>query len=105
MHRVFHFSTQQYDLRTTMKLRALVAGLHLQVHFLDQSIHDEEQRADIFDIEDVAYPTLARNLRARRDNLLVTIRVLETRMAEADHEGQIDRWQSSRSAGAVNLGG
>jgi hypothetical protein len=82
MHRVFHFSTQLNGLRTTMKLRALVADLHSQVHFLDQGIHDEERRTGMFDVADFAYPILARTLRARRDNLLATIRVLESHMAE-----------------------
>ena len=65
-----------------MKLRPLIADLHLQVHFLDQGIHDEEQRTGIFDVADVTYPMLARTLRARRDNLMATIRVLESHMGE-----------------------
>jgi hypothetical protein len=84
MHRVFHFSTQLNDLRTTMKLRALVADLRSQVHFLDQGIHDEERRTGMLDVADFAYPILARTLRARRDNLLATIRVLESHMAETE---------------------
>ena len=84
MHPASHFRTQLNDLRVTMKLRALVADLHSQVHFLNKGIHDEEQRTGIFDVSNVAYPILARTLRARRDNLFATIRVLESRMAEAD---------------------
>jgi hypothetical protein len=76
--------TPPNDLRATVKLRALIADPHLQVRFLDQGIHDEEQRTGIFDVATVAYSTLARNQRARRDNLLVTIRMLEEQMAETE---------------------
>jgi hypothetical protein len=84
MQPISHFRTQLNDLCATMKLRALVADLRLQAHFLDQGIDDEEQRTGIFDVSNFAYPILARTLGARRDNLLATIRVLESRMAEAD---------------------
>jgi hypothetical protein len=79
-----HFKTRLNDLHTTMKPRALVSDLHLQVHFLDRDIHDEEQRTGILDLANIAYPILARTLRARRDNLLATIRMLENRMTETD---------------------
>jgi hypothetical protein len=84
MHSISHFKTRLNDVRATMKQRALVVDLHLQVHFLDRDIHDEEQRTGIFDLANVAYPILARTLRARLDNLLATIRVLESHMAETD---------------------
>jgi hypothetical protein len=83
-----HFRTPLNDHRATMKLvklRALVADLHSQVHLLDQGIHDEEQRTGMFDVANFAYPILARTLRARRDNLLATIRVLRGRMTDSDH--------------------
>ena len=51
-----HFKTRLNDLRTTMKLRALVSDLHSQVHFLDRGIHDEEQRTGILDLANIAYP-------------------------------------------------
>ena len=88
MHKMTHFRTQLNDHRTTMKLvklRALVADLHSQVHFLDQGIHDEEQRTGMFDVADFAYLILARTLRARRDNLLATIGLLRGRMTDSDH--------------------
>jgi hypothetical protein len=80
MHPPSHFRTQLIDLRATVKLRVLVADLHLQVHFLDQGVNDEERRMGIFDVANVAYPILARTLKARRDNLLATIRVPGGRM-------------------------
>lgn len=76
------FETRSDDLRATVKLRALVADLQLRCEVLDKDIHDEEQRTGILDVTSVAYPTLARNLRTRRDNLLATIRVLESHLGE-----------------------
>jgi hypothetical protein len=87
MHLISRYETQpddRRDLRATMKLRALVADLHLRAQVLDTDIHDEEQRTGIFDVANVAYSILAQNLRARRDNLLATIRVLESHLPETD---------------------
>ena len=82
MHLIPRYETQPEDISATMKLRALVADLHSRVQVFDTDIHDEEQRTNIFDTASVAYPTLARNLRARRDNLLTTIRMLESHLPE-----------------------
>ncbi len=84
MHQVSRFKTRLNDLHATIKLRTLLADLHSQVQFLDACIRDEEQRTKIFDVANVAYPTLARNLRLRRDNILATIKVLESHLAETD---------------------
>jgi hypothetical protein len=84
VHPISRYDTRSNDLRATMKLRALVADLRLRTQVLDTDIHDEEQRASILDVANVAYPILARNLRARRDNLLATIKVLESHLAETD---------------------
>ena len=69
--------TQQNNPRTTLKLRALIADLRWQVQLLEADIQEEQKRTGIFDVSSIAYPTLARNLRTRRDNLLVTITLLE----------------------------
>lgn len=82
MHPISRFETRLSDLRATMKLRALVADLHVRVQFLDTDIHNEEQRTGVFDVANIAYSILARNLRARRNNLLATIRVLESHLPE-----------------------
>ena len=84
MQPISRFETRPNDLRATMKLRALVADLQLRLEVLDTDIHNEEQRTGVSDVDNVAYPILARTLRARRDNLLATIRVLESHLAEAD---------------------
>jgi hypothetical protein len=68
----------------TMKLHALIADLRWRVQLLASDIHEEEKRTGIFDVSNVAYPILARNLRARRNNLLATITVLEKQLAEID---------------------
>jgi len=84
MHPISRFETRPDDLRATMKLRALVADLHVRVQFLDTDIHNEEQRTGVFDVANIAYSILARNLRARPDNLLATIKVLESHLPETD---------------------
>ena len=68
--------------RTAMKLQALINDLRRQVQLLDADIQDEEKRTGISDVSNTAYPILARNWRTRRDNLLATIMVLESQLAE-----------------------
>ena len=72
------------DTRSMMKLRMLIADLRRQVGLLASDIHEEEKRTGIVDASDVAYPILAKNLSARRDNLLVTISLLESQLAGAN---------------------
>jgi hypothetical protein len=84
MHSISAFDTRPNDVRSTMKLRALVADLRSRIEVLDTDIHNEEQRTSIFDAAHVAYPILAQTLRTRRDNLLATIRMLESRLAETE---------------------
>jgi hypothetical protein len=84
MQPISRFETRASDVRATMKLRALVAELRSQVQYFDNDIRDEEQRTGIFDLNDITYPILARNLRTRRENLLATIRVLDGQLAETE---------------------
>ncbi|WP_426437463.1 hypothetical protein [Bradyrhizobium genosp. P] len=72
------------DPHATMKLHALIADLRWRVQLLDSDIHEEERRTGLFDVSNIAYPVLARNLRARRNNLSLTIMVLESRLPETD---------------------
>jgi len=46
---------------------------------LNTDILEEEARAGVFDVNQPTYPLLALNLRARRDNLVATIGMLEQR--------------------------
>jgi hypothetical protein len=82
MQPISRLGTPSNDPRTTMKLRVLIADLGWHVRLLSSDIHEEEKRTGLFDVSDIAYPTLARNLRTRRDNLLVTIALLESQLAE-----------------------
>jgi hypothetical protein len=70
--------------RTTMKLQALINDLRWRVQLLDAAIQDEEKRTSISDVSNTAYPILARNFRTRRDKLLATITMLESRLGEMD---------------------
>jgi hypothetical protein len=67
-----------------MKLQMLIADLSRQVQLLNYDLHEEEKRTGSFDVSDIAYPMLAKNLRARRDNLRVTIALLESQLAATD---------------------
>lgn len=66
----------------TMRPQAFIADLRRRVQFLGSDIHGEEKQASVFDSSDIAYPALARNLRDQRDNLLLTITMLESRLVE-----------------------
>jgi hypothetical protein len=46
-------------------------------------LYEEKKRTGIFNVSNAAYPVLARNLRARRNNLLVTIATLQSQLVEA----------------------
>ena len=70
--------------RTTMKLQALINDLRWRVQLLDAAIQDEEKRTSISDVSNTAYPILARNFRTRRDKLLATITMLQSRLGEMD---------------------
>ncbi|MBR0827019.1 hypothetical protein JQ596_15850 [Bradyrhizobium manausense] len=69
---------------STMQLQALIADLRWKVQLLVSDIQDEEQRARVSDPAALGYPMLALTLRARRDNLLVTIAALEERLKALD---------------------
>ena len=60
-----------------LQIAALIATLSRTVDFLTADIEHEVERAGVRDLADPAYPVLARSLRARRENLRVTIGSLE----------------------------
>lgn len=62
-----------------LRLDGLIADLWWRVRLLNTDILELEARAGVFDAQQPTYPLLAANLRARRDNLLATIGVLEQR--------------------------
>jgi hypothetical protein len=62
-----------------LRLDALIADLWWRVRLLNTDILEEEAKAGVYDAQQPTYPLLALNLRARRDNLVSTIGVLEQR--------------------------
>ena len=62
-----------------LQLDALIADLWWRVRLMNTGILEEEAKVGVFDVGQPAYPLLALNLRARRDNLVSTIEVLEKR--------------------------
>jgi hypothetical protein len=70
--------------RIAMKLDALISDLRGRVQLLDSDIQDEETRTGIFNVSNSAYPILARSLRARRANLLASITILASRLANTN---------------------
>ena len=74
-----------------LRLDALIADLWWRVRLLNTDILEEESKAGVFDVHQPTYPLLALNLRARRDNLVSTIGVLEQR-AKSVSEAAAGRW-------------
>lgn len=66
-----------------LQLSALISDLWSRVDLLNSDILEEETRSGVFDVRQPTYPLLALNLRARRDNLLSTIRILDGRARSA----------------------
>jgi hypothetical protein len=62
-----------------LRLDGLIADLWWRVRLLNTDILEEEAKAGVFDAQEPGYPLLAANLRARRDNLVATIGILEQR--------------------------
>ena len=66
-----------------VRLDGLIADLWWRVRLLNSDILEEEAKAGVFDAAEPTYPLLAANLRARRDNLVSTIGMLERRAKSA----------------------
>ena len=73
---------QRHTLGRTTSVEKLVAALRESEHSLRDSIQAEEQRTCLSNPKDPRYSILAQSLRARADNLRMTIATLEaTRQA------------------------
>jgi hypothetical protein len=59
------------------QIAALIGNLSRSVEILTADIEREEAQAGFRNLADPTYPVLARTLRARRDNIRVTIASLE----------------------------
>ena len=60
-----------------VQIATLVADLARSMALLTADIEHEEALAGVHDVSAAAYPVLARNLRARRENIEATIASLE----------------------------
>lgn len=73
-------ATSRFEATIPTQLHALISDLRWRAQMLDADILEEERTAGISDPNNLAYPLLAQNLRARRDNLLISIAILESRL-------------------------
>lgn len=78
-----HFeTTSEGAVREVAVIGKILADLVRTVQLIESDIAAEEERAKVSDRSDVKYPMLARTLIERRDNLNMTIAVLERRLTE-----------------------
>jgi len=73
---------RQTDSRHAAVITSMIADLQRSIQILGIDIHTEEERARVFDEADPHYPILATTLRARRDNLIVTVASLRERLRD-----------------------
>jgi hypothetical protein len=72
----------RFEATIPTQLHALISDLRWRTQMLDADILEEVRNAGISDPKDLAYPLLAQNLRARRDNLQMSIAILESRLSD-----------------------
>ena len=68
----------------TVQIETLIANLSRSVELLNVDIATEEERARVKAVSEPAYPIIARQLRAHRDNLNVTIAALKKRLEASE---------------------
>ena len=73
-------STSRFEATPSLQLHALISDLHWRVQMLDSDIAEEERNAGNADPGSQTYSMLAQALRARRDNLRISIALLEARL-------------------------
>lgn len=97
-----------------LQIVTLIESLSHSVELLTVHIEHEEERAGVRDLEDPAYPALARSLRTRRENIRGTIAALEGLLHGTPKAAQVGvaspsstpstgsptRWTASADAGA-----
>jgi hypothetical protein len=76
----------RFEATVPTQLHALISDLRWRTQMLDADILEEERKAGISDPKNLAYPLLALNLRARRDNLQTSITILENRLEKRSAE-------------------
>lgn len=70
-------STSRFEATASLQLHALISDLHWRVQMLESDIAEEERNAGNADPSSATYSMLALALRARRDNLLTSIALLQ----------------------------
>ena len=70
--------------REIFQIGTMIADLERVVQLLDADIIAAEQRSGISDQSHFAYPVIARNLAARRENLTATISMLMFKLSRLD---------------------
>lgn len=76
-------SMSRFEATASLQLHVLISDLHWRIQMLESDIAEEERKAGNADPGSSTYSMLALNLRARRDNLRVSIALLEARVARA----------------------
>ncbi|SFI47228.1 hypothetical protein [Bradyrhizobium sp. Gha] len=73
-------ATSRFEATASLQLHALISDLHWRVRMLEGDIDEEERNAGTTDPGSPTYSMLAQALRARRDNLRISIALLEARI-------------------------
>lgn len=76
-------STSRFEATASLQLHALISDLLWRVQMLESDIAEEERIAGNADPGSATYSMLALALRARRDNLLTSIALLQGREQRA----------------------
>jgi hypothetical protein len=85
MEHPYHFGrSNQVATDEAGRIKTMIADLNRAVKIFDFDLAAEEERSQIHDPMNAEYPMLARTIAARRDNLIATISVLETRLASLE---------------------
>jgi hypothetical protein len=74
----------QHPSHEVARLRSLIDTLRTTQEVMTADIETEEQKSHICDVADISYSTLAKSLRARRDNLEATIALLKETLARIE---------------------
>jgi hypothetical protein len=76
-------STARFEATASLQLHALISDLQWRIQMLESDIAEEERNAGNADPNSATYSMLALALRARRDNLLTSIALLQGREQRA----------------------
>ncbi len=74
-------TTHNYRSDDATRVGSLIDSLRKSIAILTADIEAEEQQTHVCDVDDLSYSTLAKSLRARRDNLEATIASLSDAIA------------------------